>query len=67
MSEDIEDEFYSEGDVMEGQSSSNVNINQESLDNKNHQGEGTVVHWKKVLPPKFSVVLVVGVGPRIDL
>ena len=27
----------------------------------------TVVHWKKVLPPKFLVVLVVVVGPRIDL
>ena len=27
----------------------------------------TVVRSENVLPPKFSVVLVVGVGPRIDL
>ena len=27
----------------------------------------TVVHWKKVLPQKFWVVPIVGVGPRLDL
>ena len=27
----------------------------------------TVVRWKKVLPQKFRVVPIVGVGPRLDL
>ena len=33
----------------------------------NPDNEDTVVRSENVLPPKFSVVLVVGVGPRIDL
>ena len=39
MSEEIEDEFYTDGDDTEGQSSTVVNINQESLDNQNRDGQ----------------------------
>ena len=39
MSEEIEDEFYTDGDDTEGQSSTVVNINQESLDNQNPNGQ----------------------------
>ena len=39
MSEEIEDEFYKDGDVTEGQSSINVNIIQDCLDNQNRDGQ----------------------------
>ena len=39
MSEEIEDEFYTDGDDTEGQSSTVVIINQESLDNQNPNGQ----------------------------
>ena len=39
MSEEIGDEFYKDGDVTEGQSSINVNIIQDCLDNQNRDGQ----------------------------
>ena len=42
-------------------------LGKDRINEENYMKQSTVVHWKKVLPQKFWVVPIVGVGPRLDL